>query len=93
MRDREKLVIWPLYFDIDTTWAKGRKVPKNLAIKQPKIEDIIKAANETGLNPELNKNASHPKKPWVKSGSILIDSKMPKNQAIKMIAKKLSKTY
>ncbi|MBM3291486.1 signal recognition particle protein Srp19 [Candidatus Bathyarchaeota archaeon] len=91
MRDKDRLVIWPIYFNIELSWNEGRKVSKNLAVKQPKIEEIIKAALEAGLNPELNKEAAHPKKPWIKSGSITINKKLPKNEAIKIIAKKLLK--
>ncbi|MBN1682359.1 signal recognition particle protein Srp19 [Candidatus Bathyarchaeota archaeon] len=92
MRDKDKLVIWPIYFDIDLSWSKGRRVPRNLAVKQPKIENIAKAAYEEGLNPELKKESAHPKRPWIKNGLILIDKKLPKNEAIKRIAKKLPKT-
>lgn len=91
MREKDRLVIWPIYFDAELSWNEGRKVSKNLAVKQPKIDDIIKAALEAGLNPELNKDATHPRRPWLKTGSITINKKLPKNEAIKIIAKKLLK--
>lgn len=89
MRGKGKLRIWPAYFDIKYSRGDGRRVPRNLAIRDPKIEDIEKAAVKLGLKPVLQPGKSYSKYPWMKSGVLLVDKKGSKTDVIKMIAEKL----
>ncbi len=89
MRSKGKLVVWPQYFDISLSWGEGRRVPKSLATRTPKAEEIGKAASDAGYNPELVKLAAFPKTPWIKTGYILVQSKDKKTNILKEIAKRL----
>ena len=40
---RNKWVIWPVYFDAEVGREKGRKIPKELAVKHPTIDEIYRA--------------------------------------------------
>lgn len=82
---RDKWVIWPVYFDANVSRKEGRKVSKELAIKNPSIDDIYKAAKKLGLNP-VKEEKAYPKRWWRKEGRLLIDKKGKKMEIIKKIA-------
>lgn len=90
MRSKGKHVLWPIYFDVDVSLREGRRVSSNLAVRNPRIEDIINSALGVGLKAELQAGASHPKRSWQKTGYVLVESKEPKGKVIKLIASKLS---
>jgi signal recognition particle subunit SRP19 len=89
MRKQEKAIIWPAYFDQAKTRQKGRRVPKNLAVQSPKIEEIQEAARKLGLKPEVAAGAGYPKAPWNRAGLLRVEKKTSKEQIIKQIAKQL----
>jgi len=88
-RGEEKYVIYPIYFDKNVSRLAGRRVSKKYAVEKPNIEDIAKAAKSLGLNPVVEKNCSHPSKPWKKNGRVLIDKKDKKGKLLRQIASRL----
>ncbi len=82
---RNKWVIWPVYFDAEVGREKGRKIPKELAVKHPTIDEIYRAAKKLGLNP-VKEEKAHPKRWWRKEGRILVDKKGRKTEIIRKIA-------
>jgi len=92
VRQQQKIIIWPAYFDLTRTRNDGRRVPKNLAVASPRIEEVKEAAQKLGLPHELVADVSYSKVPWVKTGMILVSRKGSKNQVILLIAKQLLKT-
>jgi signal recognition particle subunit SRP19 len=89
MRGRGKLRIWPAYFDIRYSRNEGRRVPRDKAIRNPKIEDIEKAALKLGLKPIIQPGAAYSKFPWRKTGVLLVDKRGPKAEIIKMLVEEL----
>lgn len=89
MRGKGKIVVWPSYFDADLSWGEGRRVAKDLAVRQPKAEDILAAAEEAGLKPVLESGASHPIRPWIVTGLILVEAGKSKPEILKEIASKM----
>lgn len=89
MRKQNKTLIWPAYFDVNRTRKRGRRVSKNLAVKSPKIKDLIEVVSKLGFECELIPELKYPKKPWTKTGSLLVEKKYPKEQLLKKIAKEL----
>lgn len=89
MRGRGKLRVWPVYFDAGLSRGEGRRVPRSMAVREPKAEDIEKAAGRLGLNPVLEPAARHSKRPWRPSGVVLVDKKGPKTRIIRDIAEEL----
>ncbi len=81
---RNKWVIWPIYFDSGVGRKKGRKVPKGLAVKNPSIDEIYKAAKKLGLNP-IKEEKAYPSRWWRKEGRVLIDKKDRKIEIIRKI--------
>ena len=83
----EKYVIWPIYFDQGTSRKNGRRVSKNLAIKNPTTQDIFKVAQSLSLSPQIE-NKSYPSEWWTK-GRILVEKKGTKTEVIRTIAQKM----
>lgn len=69
-------VIWPVYLDASVSRSKCRKVPLNLAVKNPTIEQIAAAARSLGWSVEIEPG-SHPAFWWRKSGKVIIKPKEP----------------
>ena len=89
MRGKGKLRIWPAYFDVKYSRSEGRRIPRNQAVREPRIEDLEKAANKLGLKPILQAGAAYSKYPWSKTGALLVDKKGSKNDVIKKLAAEL----
>jgi len=89
MRKQDKIILWPAYFDSTKTRTEGRRVPKSLAIPSPKLEEIRKAVEKTGLLPEVVSDAGHPSAPWKKDGLIAVPKKGSKTKTIRRVAKEL----
>jgi len=91
MRKQDKAIIWPAYFDQTKTRKEGRRVPKSSAVQSPKILEIQEAAQKLGLKFEVVADKGYPKAPWAKTGMLLVEKRVPKEQIINRIAKQLLK--
>jgi signal recognition particle subunit SRP19 len=89
MRKQNKIFLWSVYFDTNTTRADGRRVPKKLAVSSPKLEEIQIAAKRLGLQPVTVSDAAHPSSPWRRTGLLVIPKKEPKGKVLKKIAEEL----
>jgi signal recognition particle subunit SRP19 len=91
LRGRGKLRVWPVYFDASLSRGEGRRVPRSKAIRDPKAEEIAKAAKKLGLNPILEPAATYSKQPWRPIGVVLVDKKGSKTRIINDIAEELKR--
>ncbi len=91
MRDKGKLVIWPVYIDQTKSRSNGRIISRKNAIKEPHLNEIKEAARQLGLNPEVEPGKAYPKSWWEVSGRVLIDDKGPKSIIAKQIASSIKK--
>ncbi len=89
MRGKGKIRIWPAYFDIRYSRSEGRRVPRDRAIRDPKLDDLEKVLNKLGLNPIIQPEKRYSRQPWKRSGVVLVDKKGSKTEIIKNIAKSL----
>ncbi|RLE51239.1 MAG: signal recognition particle protein Srp19, partial [Candidatus Methanomethylicota archaeon] len=88
MKKKKLLVIWPIYFNSKVSRKMGRKIPLNLAVEDPRIEEIVKIARELNLNPIIEEKA-YPKMWWREKKRILVEKKMSKSRLLKEIAVRL----
>ena len=91
MRKKDKTLIWPAYFDSNRTRKMGRRVSKDICVRSPKIDEIVNVVSKLGYQCELNPEVSYPKKPWIRTGLLLIEKKYSKEQLINKIAVNLVK--
>jgi signal recognition particle subunit SRP19 len=92
MRKQEKVIVWPAYFDSARSRLDGRRIPKNLAVTNPRTDEIKEVADKTGLRCELIPEVGYPKTPWLKTGMLLVEKRGTKNQTVMTIGKKLFET-
>ena len=92
LKDKTKLVIWPLYLDATKSRGEGRILSMKDSIKSPVLREIEKAALELNLAPVVESGKAHPKSWWIISGRVLVDKKGPKSILTKQIAAHISKT-
>ena len=88
---RDKWVIWPIYIDAGASRREGRKVSRELAIKNPTVDDIVKAAKKLGLNP-VKEEKSYPKRWWRREGRVLVDKKERKMSVLVKIAENVKQS-
>ncbi len=92
MKDKGKLVIWPVYIDQTRSRSNGRIISRKSSVKEPQLNEIKKAALELGLNPEVEPEKAYPKAWWEVSGRVLVDNKGPKSVIAKQISAGIKKT-
>jgi signal recognition particle subunit SRP19 len=88
LRDKGKLVIWPAYFDGDQTWRGGRRVSNTVALRGVNADEVLRAAVELGLNPEMRADAVYPRNN-AHRGAILVDRGKPKTKILVDLARKM----
>ena len=89
MRRKGNLVFWPAYFDSENTRGDGRRVPKGLAVRGVKVDELFRAADDLELNPELKPGTAFSKKPWDRTGSIVVDKAKSKTLLTTELASKI----
>ncbi|MEB2836399.1 MAG: signal recognition particle protein Srp19 [Desulfurococcales archaeon] len=52
-----RVVFWPVNIDSSATTREGRKIPRSEAVPQPRLDEIVKAAESLGLEPIVEDKA------------------------------------
>jgi len=89
MRERDRLILWPVYFDSTKTRSQGRRLPKRLAVPTPKLSDIKTSVEKIGFRCDAVIEVAYPRSPWRKTGYISVHKKGPKNNLIKRVSENL----
>lgn len=84
------ITVYPQYFDKNLSIGQGRKVPETLAVKEPSLNDVIKALKKLKLQFTVEKDKSYPGKWYDKSGRVLVENNVSKRETLKEIAIKLN---
>jgi signal recognition particle subunit SRP19 len=94
MRSRKPFtIIWPQYFDIKRSRAKGRRVPKKFAVERINASEIATVAKRLGYEAHYEKEYRYPKSWWDDPGRIILDTQGKiKSKIIIDLAKELKRT-
>ncbi len=84
----KRIVVYPEYLDLRRSRSEGRRVRRDKAVPNPKIEEIMRAAEELGLNPTYEE-ASYPRNWWEHRGRVIVDKKDSKQSILRRIAEKI----
>ncbi len=84
----KKIVIYPAYIDSTLSRKEGRRVPRELAVPNPRVEEIVEACEKLGLNPSVEE-ARYPRVWWKFNYRVIVDKKMCKQKVLKEIAYKI----
>ncbi len=90
MKDYEHVVVWLDYFNKTLTRNKGRKLSKEKCIFYPSLKELIEAAKAAQLElTESDDKVRFPKRPYVRSGYIILPKDGPKTKMLNKISEKL----
>ena len=90
MKDYEHIVVWLDYFNKTLPRKKGRRLPKEECIFDPSLKELIEATKAAGLEPkESEEQVRFPKRPYVRSGYIVLEKKSTKTSIMNKISEKL----
>lgn len=83
----KKMVIWLSTIDSSRSRIAGRKIAKGLAVKDPTLSEMQKAAEHLDFKPEVEE-AGYPKDQGQESktpGRILVEKKYSKTKMLKLL--------
>jgi len=74
--DSSRISIWTGYFDSRLTRGQGRRVNRNCSIPNPNLEQLAYAAKSLGIRKMKRvSEKSHPKRPRLNEGLLIVSSK------------------
>jgi len=90
MKDYEHVVVWLDYFNKTLPRNKGRKLSKEKCVFDPSLKELIDASKAAGLEPkETEEQVIFPKRPYVRSGYIVLEKNTTKINIMNKISSKL----
>jgi signal recognition particle subunit SRP19 len=90
MKDYEHVVIWLDYFNKTLPRNKGRRLAKNDCVFDPSLNELIDAVKAAGFEiAEYNDKVRFPKRPYVRSGYVVLAKGNSKNKILKKISEQL----
>jgi signal recognition particle subunit SRP19 len=90
MKDYEHVVIWLDYFNKTLPRAKGRRLEKEKCVFDPSLKELTEAATAAGFEiTETEEKVRYPKRPFVRSGYIVLPKEGPKAIILNKISQKL----
>ncbi|WP_255150032.1 signal recognition particle subunit SRP19 [Halorarius halobius] len=66
-------VLWPAQFDAELTRSEGRRVPKELAVPSPTVDEIAKAVQQVGYDAVIERDKQYPRE-WEARGRVLVQN-------------------
>ncbi len=90
MKDYEHVVIWLDYFNKTLPRNKGRRLEKNNCIFDPSLKELIDATKAAGFEiSESDDKVRFPKRPYVRSGYVVLPKVSSKTKILNKISEKL----
>ncbi|MDL5361101.1 signal recognition particle subunit SRP19 [Halalkalicoccus sp. NIPERK01] len=80
-------VIWPAYLDAAVSRSKGRRVPQDLAVPEPTVDEIAAAAQQVGYDAVIERDRTYPRE-YEPRGRVLVKDAddASKNDLVQAIA-------
>lgn len=54
-------VIWPAYLDAELSRSEGRRVPVDLAVSDPTVDEIARAVQQVGYDAVIERDKTYPR--------------------------------
>ena len=90
MKDYEHVVIWLDYFNKNLKKSKGRRLALEKCIFDPSLKELIDATTSAGFKiTESDDKVRFPKRPFVRSGYIVLPKGSSKTIILNKISQKL----
>ncbi|ESP88027.1 signal recognition particle subunit SRP19 [Candidatus Halobonum tyrrellensis] len=52
-------VLWPAYFDAALSRAEGRRIPLEMAVSEPTVDEIAKAVQQVGYDAKIERDVGY----------------------------------
>ena len=65
-------VIWPAYLDAGLSRKEGRRVPQDLAVEEPTVDEIAKAVQQIGYDATIERDKAYSREPWEERGRVVV---------------------
>ena len=90
MKDYEHVVVWLDYFNKTLPRNKGSRLTKEKCVFDPSLKELIEASKAAGFEPkESQDQVRFPKRPYVRSGYIVLEKNTTKTNIMNKISNKL----
>ncbi len=90
MKDYEHVVIWLDYFNKTLPRSKGRRVGRDGCVFDPSLNELSDAARAAGFKVvESEDSVRFPRRPYVRSGYIVLPKGSPKTRILDKISEKM----
>jgi signal recognition particle subunit SRP19 len=64
-------VIWPAYFDAELSRSAGRRVPLDLAVPEPTVDELAEAVRQVGYDAVIERDKTYPRE-YEPRGRVLV---------------------
>lgn len=64
-------VIWPAYLDAELSRSEGRRVPADLAVSSPTVDEIAQAVQQVGYDAVIERDKTYPRE-YEPRGRVLV---------------------
>jgi len=54
-------VIWPAYLDAERSRGEGRRIPADLAVPEPTVDEIASAVQQVGYDAVIERDRTYPR--------------------------------
>jgi len=90
MKDYEHVVIWLDYFNKNLKKSKGRRLGLEKCVFDPSLKELTEAAKDAGFEiTESDDKVRFPKRPFVRSGYVVLPKGSSKTKILNKISEKL----
>jgi len=90
MKDYEHIVIWLDYFNKNLKKSKGRRQGLEKCVFDPSLKELIDATKAAGFEiTESDDKVRFPKRPFVRSGYVVLPKGSSKTKILNKISEKL----
>jgi signal recognition particle subunit SRP19 len=66
-------VLYPAYFDAEYTRGEGRRVPEDLAIPEPTVDELAKAVQQVGYDAVIERDITYARE-FEPRGRVLVEN-------------------
>lgn len=64
--------LYPAFFDADLSRSEGRRVPKDMAVEDPTVDEIAKAVQQVGYDAKIERDVAYSREHWRERGRVLV---------------------
>jgi len=90
MKDYEHIVIWLDYFNKNLKKSKGRRLGLQKSVFDPSLKELLDATKSAGYEiTESDDKVRFPKRPFVRSGYVIVPKGSSKTKILNQISEKL----